>query len=90
MAGPGIRYHNIARILKEKNYVDLAVFSESDKADENYLTIKTSGSGFKEYFDKYDFIFAQWLSMESQPVDPVTWKGPPAIVFAMGAGLLRW
>lgn len=64
MAGPGIRYHHIARILGQKHDVTLGVFSEETKADYDGLTVKTSGDAFKEQFDGYDIIFAQWLSKE--------------------------
>lgn len=65
MAGPGIRYHNIARILGRSFDVSIALYDDDESAKSGeYAFIPTRGEAFKQLFQKFDIIFAQWLSDE--------------------------
>lgn len=67
MAGPGIRYHQIANNLSKKYDVTLAVFNPayiSDVSDVAYSVVDIHVQKFKEEFKKYDAILALWLSNE--------------------------
>ncbi len=66
MAGPGIRYANIHRVLSKSFLATLAMFSEQEDATSasNILTVPKQGESFKKIFDGFDVIFAQWLSGE--------------------------
>ena len=65
MAGPGIRYHNIAEQLRKVSDVTLAVYSDSsDSSESDILKINKTGETYRQVFDKFDVIFAQWLSGE--------------------------
>ena len=66
MAGPGIRYQNIAEQIKKVASVTLAIFYNSKQApmQDGVHPVKTTGDSFRKTFDKHDVIFAQWLSSE--------------------------
>lgn len=64
MAGPGIRYQNLADQIKRVAEVDLAVYADrtSTSTNSDILSVPKAGDSYKQIFDKYDVIFAQWLS----------------------------
>jgi len=63
MAGPGIRYKNVARVLKQVSDVDLAVFSgASHNSSDDIKIINPEDRSYQSIFTEYDVIFAQWLS----------------------------
>ncbi|HET6746727.1 MAG TPA: glycosyltransferase family 4 protein [Candidatus Saccharimonadales bacterium] len=67
MAGPGIRYHQIATNLSKKHDVTLAVFNPSyieNIGKTSYKAIDIHVQKFQEEFAKYDAIIALWLSDE--------------------------
>ena len=65
MAGPGIRYQNVADQIERVADVTLAMFSDEDKTPEPELIyVEKSGQAYKKIFDQHDVIFAQWLSGE--------------------------
>lgn len=67
MAGPGIRYHQIAAELSKSYEVTLAVFNPSyieDLSDQPYTAIDIHVQHFAQEFAKYDTIIALWLSDE--------------------------
>jgi hypothetical protein len=61
MAGPGMRYTYVAEILGKTFDVTLAVFSEANKGADHVVVIDPE-EGWRQHFDKTDYIFAQWLS----------------------------
>lgn len=63
MAGPGIRYHNIAKVLDRSFKTSVGLFSDEVR-DSDYQLVSTRGDDFKQLFDNQDIIFAQWLSNE--------------------------
>jgi len=64
MAGPGIRYKNIAEQLGAVANVTLATFSDDKTSSTNGLTVAKTGDSYQKIFDDYQVIFAQWLSGE--------------------------
>lgn len=64
MAGPGIRYTNVAKQLSTVSDVTLAYFSNKTKFDKQALEINRDGEEYKSIFDKHNIIFAQWLSLD--------------------------
>lgn len=67
MAGPGIRYHQVATNLAKKHDVTLAVFNPSyikDIGETPYKAIDIHVQHFRNEFKKYDAILALWLSDE--------------------------
>ncbi len=66
MAGPGIRYVNIAQQLQKVAAAKLGVFSENENGPrkDGLVQVSKSGDGYKKIFDRYDVLFAQWLSGE--------------------------
>ncbi len=66
MAGPGIRYYYIAKILGRNFDVTLATHAPTPKnsrlPEVSYIDPKTDE--YKKLFDSSDIIFAQWLSSE--------------------------
>lgn len=64
MAGPGIRYRNVATTLGKHFPVSLAFFSnKSVPAPEGVSVINPDSAGsYEKAFDTADVIFAQWLS----------------------------
>jgi len=63
MAGPGMRFSHVAKILRGKFDVTLGVFSESNKGADDVVVVDPSDAdSFKPFIDAADFIFAQWLS----------------------------
>lgn len=62
MAGPGIRYQNVARVLSKHFSVTLGVFSEKNRADKEVIVVDPDTTAFHKVFDEHDVIFAQWLS----------------------------
>lgn len=65
MAGPGIRYKNIANQIASVGEVSLGVFSTSKQSaiSDGSVVINSSDESYKSVFDHYDVIFAQWLSL---------------------------
>lgn len=61
MAGPGIRFSNIAKVLGGHFDVTLGVFDDNNRSDKRVVVVNPEGD-FKSFFDKTDVIFAQWLS----------------------------
>lgn len=67
MAGPGIRYHQIATRLSIRHNVTLAVFNPAyidNIGKTKYRAIDIHVQNFKQEFAKYDAIIALWLSDE--------------------------
>jgi glycosyltransferase involved in cell wall biosynthesis len=67
MAGPGIRYHNIATLLSKDHDVTLAVFNPTyieGLQGTSYSAYDIHVQRFQEEFSKYDVIVALWLSDE--------------------------
>lgn len=65
MAGPGIRYKNIADQISSVAKVTLALLSNSSVTEKTqFRHIKATGDSYKQLFDQHDIIFAQWLSRE--------------------------
>lgn len=66
MAGPGIRYQNLANQITKVAKVTLGVLDSSKQAPARagIQLIKSFGESYKSIFDKHDVIFAQWLSKE--------------------------
>jgi len=67
MAGPGMRYHQIAIELSKKFAVSLATFNPAylDGLDEvPYKFFDIHVQQYQKIFDKFDAIFALWLSPE--------------------------
>jgi glycosyltransferase involved in cell wall biosynthesis len=67
MAGPGIRYHQMATLLSKHHDVTLAVFNPAYIADIGptpYKTIDINVSKFTNDFSNFDVIVALWLSDE--------------------------
>lgn len=67
MAGPGIRYHQMALNLAKQHSVTLGVFNPTyieniDKT--NYKAIDINIHDFEKEFKKYDIIIALWLNDE--------------------------
>ncbi|MEX0748992.1 MAG: glycosyltransferase [Candidatus Saccharimonadales bacterium] len=63
MAGPGIRYQNIAKVLENDFSVTLGVFSKHGADNhENITAINPDSNDYREHFDDADVVFAQWLS----------------------------
>jgi len=62
MAGPGMRYTHVAKVLSKKFDVTLAVQSEANKGIDDAVVIDPSTDDYKKHFDAVDYIFAQWLS----------------------------
>lgn len=82
MAGPGIRYQNVARVLGRRFDVALGVFSDKNRGDTNVLVVDPDSTAFHRTFDEYDVIFAQWLS---QPMIDYAGKTGKIIVFDLYA-----
>lgn len=61
MAGPGIRFTNIAKVLGGQFDVTLGVFDAKNQTDAEVAVVSPEGN-YKKYFDRTDVIFAQWLS----------------------------
>jgi glycosyltransferase involved in cell wall biosynthesis len=66
MAGPGIRYQNIATQLKKVSNVTLAVYAndESSKSGSGLTEISKSDDSYQKIFDAHDVVFAQWLRID--------------------------
>lgn len=66
MAGPGIRYQNIAEQARSVATVTLGVYSDQPRNSDNssIISVSPSGNDYQSIFDQYDIIFAQWLSGE--------------------------
>lgn len=67
MAGPGIRYHNIATVLSNVHSVTLGVFNPKyieGLVDTSYEAQDIHVQHFKQVFDGFDTIIALWLSDE--------------------------
>lgn len=66
VAGPGIRYVNVADQLKKVSDVTLAVYVDEDSAplDKGLTGVPRTGQAYKKIFDAHDIIFVQWLSSE--------------------------
>lgn len=67
MAGPGIRYHYVAKTLSKHFDVTLAVYNPADlafSAPPGYRTTSVHVSRFQKEFDRCDFIFSLWLNDE--------------------------
>ncbi len=67
MAGPGIRYHQIATALSKHFDVALATFNPAyleGLAGTSYEFFDIKTYDFRKAFDKFDVIFALWLSQE--------------------------
>jgi glycosyltransferase involved in cell wall biosynthesis len=66
MAGPGIRYQNLADQIAKVATVTLGVFYSSKQApvQADIQPVKSFGDSYKPIFDKHDVIFAQWVSNE--------------------------
>jgi len=64
MAGPGIRYHNIANELGKHFSVTLGVYSPNPKSSlkSNYVLKHVDVQKFHKAFDEHDFILAMWLN----------------------------
>ena len=65
MAGPGIRYHQIATELAKHFNVTLATFNPDyikDLGDTDYRAKDINANDFQDDFKGYDIIFALWLS----------------------------
>lgn len=62
MAGPGMRYAHVARVLGKKFDVTLAVLAAANKGADEVRLIDPQN--FTADFDAADIIFAQWLSPE--------------------------
>lgn len=62
MAGPGMRYTAVAKILSKKFDVTLGVLSASNKETDDVIVVDPSTDTYKQQFDAVDYIFAQWLS----------------------------
>lgn len=82
VAGPGIRYQNVARVLGQRFDVALGVFSDKNRADKDILVVDPDSTAFHKIFDEYDIIFAQWLS---QPMINYAGKTGKIIVFDLYA-----
>lgn len=70
MAGPGIRYQNLAAQMQRVAKVTLGIYS-ADSASKvagtnkpEIQSVKTTGNSYKALFNQHDIIFAQWLSGE--------------------------
>jgi len=67
MAGPGIRYHQIATELSQYFDTSLGVFNPAyieGLSDTKYKALDIKTYDFQNEFKKYDAIFALWLSKE--------------------------
>ena len=65
MAGPGIRYKNIARVLEKHVDVTLAVQNRvGGEVEPGLAVVNPDNDDYKQIFDNHDVIFAQWLSQE--------------------------
>lgn len=67
MAGPGIRYHQMANILSNDFEVTLGSFHKGyikKVEDSLYETAYIPSNGFESYFTKADIIIAMWLNEE--------------------------
>lgn len=62
MAGPGIRYKNLAAQISKVAEVQLAVFSNTPSASGEAISVGVRSGDFESIFDQYDVVFAQWLS----------------------------
>jgi glycosyltransferase involved in cell wall biosynthesis len=66
MAGPGIRYQNLAKQIEKVATVTLGMFYNSQGVPSvpGVQPVKTVGDDYKTLFDKHDVLFAQWMSNE--------------------------
>jgi glycosyltransferase involved in cell wall biosynthesis len=66
MAGPGIRYQNLAEQISKIADVTLGLFYNSKETPnlDGIQPVKTVGDSYRAIFDKHDTIFAQWMSNE--------------------------
>lgn len=64
MAGPGIRYTNVAQTLSKVANVTLAVTDPQNTDDKSVVVVSPDHQAYKPFFDQTDIIFAQWLSNE--------------------------
>lgn len=66
MAGPGIRYHQMANVLSKDFDVTIGFFNPANLPDENfkhsYKTADIDANNFKEDFAKFDAIITFWLN----------------------------
>jgi glycosyltransferase involved in cell wall biosynthesis len=64
IAGPGIRYLNLAKQIEKVASVTLGMFYNSKEVPSlpGVQPVKTVGDGYKNLFDKHGVLFAQWMS----------------------------
>ena len=68
MAGPGIRYHQMAKVLSKDFNVTIGFFNPNNLPDDsfqhNYRVLNIDSNDFKEDFLKFDAIITFWLNDE--------------------------